>query len=116
MFHRVIETLDSRTSDNSSTTSCGKLFVFQGRVVSGDKYSSQLLEQFSDSKGHIVLITGTTSIAESLYENGGTLHSLLVLEVYGKDSRYATASGFSEYGLCFDRSEWLYSSARVISD
>lgn len=63
VFHKVMESIETRRSAKPLTTSSGKLFFRQEIVVNGKTYTCQKLRQYAESKGHIVLITATTGIS-----------------------------------------------------
>lgn len=94
-----MESLEPRKSENSSSISDRKLFLFQGRLSNGKMHTLKLLQHFSVSKGRIDLITETTEIAISLYKNDHKLNSLHVLGIYRNDYSDGTAFTSFKYGL-----------------
>lgn len=115
-FDKVMETLDTRISESSAKTSSEKPFLLRGRAETVKKYAFEHLQQCAESKARIVLITVTTGIEASLFENGRTLLSLLGLGIDDKDSSDAIASNSSKYGPRSDRAELLCKAALKIFD
>lgn len=52
-FGKVMELLGTRSSENSVTTSNGKLFFWQARAGTGTTYTMQLFQKCTKWKGHI---------------------------------------------------------------
>lgn len=114
VFGIMMESLQTRGSENSTITSKGKLFWLQERAGSGNRYTFQPLIQYAESKRHIFLITVGTESAVSLFENDRIPHNLLTLWVDCKDCTDATDSGSSKYGLHFGQPELLGKASLII--
>lgn len=63
------------------------------------------LQQFAKSEGQIILITATTVVVVSLFQNGFKIHSLLCFVVWDNKSTNATASSSFKYGLHSDQTQ-----------
>lgn len=91
-----------------------KGFFLRERASTAKSYNSQPLQQWTEPKEDIGLLTAATMVKPSLYRNERPFHSFFGLGTDDKHRRDDTASISYIYGPCFVCAELLQKPASII--